>query len=56
MDLDKTIRDTIASEGLTTRVITYAAEDVKYLELIRDSQKKEKNLVVSDLCSDDGCF
>ena len=41
IDLDKSIRDNIGKEGLTKRVIEYSADDVKYLELIKDSQKIE---------------
>ncbi len=41
VDLDKSVRDTIWQEGLTETVIQYAADDVKYLEIIRDSQLKE---------------
>lgn len=37
-DLDKTIRGSIHREGLTSRVIKYAAEDVTFLRRIRDSQ------------------
>ena len=36
--LDKTIRGSIHKEGLTTRVIKYAADDVKFLEAIRQKQ------------------
>lgn len=38
VDLDKSVRDAIWEEGLTTRVIQYAADDVKYLDSIRQSQ------------------
>lgn len=38
VDLDKSVRGAIPKEGLTKRVIEYAADDVKYLELIRESQ------------------
>ena len=41
VDLDKTVRDNIWKEGLTKRVIEYAAMDVKYLEKIKDSQEIE---------------
>lgn len=41
IDLDKTIRDNIWKEGLTDRVIEYSANDVKYLELIKDAQAVE---------------
>lgn len=36
--LDKTIRGQINKEGITERVIIYAAEDVKYLSLIKEQQ------------------
>lgn len=39
--LDKTIRGKIHKEGLSDRVIIYAAEDVEYLEDIMNSQNKE---------------
>lgn len=38
VQLDKSIRAKIHIEGLTTRVIKYAADDVKYLEKVRDKQ------------------
>lgn len=38
VDIDKTVRDEISKEGLTKRVIEYAAEDVKWLEKIKESQ------------------
>lgn len=38
VDLDKSVRDEISREGLTKRVIEYAAEDVKWLEKIKESQ------------------
>ena len=38
VDLDKSVRADIAKEGLTKRVIQYSADDVKYLELIREKQ------------------
>lgn len=38
VDLDKSVRDNIFREGLTKRVIEYAADDVKHLEAIKDSQ------------------
>lgn len=41
VNLDKSVRDNIWTEGLTKRVIEYAADDVKYLQDIRDSQKKD---------------
>lgn len=36
--LDKSVRADIAKDGLTTRVIKYAADDVKYLSAIREKQ------------------
>lgn len=36
--LDKTVRGNIHREGLSDRVIRYAADDVKYLEDIKDGQ------------------
>jgi len=39
--LDKTIRGNIHKEGLSTRVIKYAADDVKYLETIREKQLEQ---------------
>lgn len=47
IDLDKSVRDNIWKKGLTTEVIEYAANDVKYLELIKDHQEQE--LVSKDL-------
>jgi DNA polymerase I-like protein with 3'-5' exonuclease and polymerase domains len=41
IDLDKSVRDNIWNEGLTRRVIEYSADDVKYLEKIKDAQKKD---------------
>lgn len=41
IELDKSIREGIWNEGLTERVIRYAADDVKYLEQIRDSQAED---------------
>jgi len=41
IDLDKSVRDSIGKEGLTKRVIEYAADDVKYLCKIRDLQEKD---------------
>ena len=38
VDLDKSVRDNIWKEGLTKRVIEYSADDVKYLQAIKDSQ------------------
>jgi DNA polymerase-1 len=39
--LDKSIRGNIHREGLSKRVIIYAAEDVHYLHIIREKQLKE---------------
>lgn len=41
IELDKSIRDTISSKGLTPETVIYAANDVKYLEQIKDSQKED---------------
>jgi len=41
IDLDKSVRENIGKEGLTERVIRYAADDVKYLGKIKDSQAIE---------------
>lgn len=41
IELDKSIRGEIASQGITPRVIEYAASDVKYLEDIMNIQKEE---------------
>jgi DNA polymerase-1 len=41
VDIDKSVRDTIFKEGLTSRVIQYAADDVKYLEKIKDAQQAD---------------
>jgi DNA polymerase-1 len=41
VDLDKSVRANIQKEGLSKRVILYSADDVKYLERIRDEQIKE---------------
>ncbi len=41
IELDKQVRGEIKSQGLTDRVIRYAAEDVKYLESIREQQMKQ---------------
>lgn len=38
IDLDKSVRAEIWKEGLTQRVVEYAADDVKYLEQIKGSQ------------------
>lgn len=45
--LDKSIRGSIHKEGLSTRVIRYAADDVKYLSSIRTRQIEE--LIAKDL-------
>ncbi len=42
--LDKSIRGLIFREGLTKRVLQYAADDVKYLDKIYRAQTKEINL------------
>ncbi len=39
VELDKSIRGNIHREGLTTRVIKYAADDVKYLHQIKRKQE-----------------
>lgn len=39
--LDKTIRGNINKEGLTSRVIKYAADDVKYLHAVREKQLEQ---------------
>ena len=39
IELDKSIRGNIHREGLTTRVIKYAADDVKYLHQIKRKQE-----------------
>ena len=39
--LDKSVRASIHRQGLTTKVIKYAAEDVKYLEIIFKEQWKK---------------
>jgi len=47
IELDKTIRGNIHREGLSSRVIKYAADDVKYLHQIKRKQEvalKENNL------------
>lgn len=41
VDLDKSVRAEIHKEGLTKRVIEYAADDVKYLGKIKDHQKQD---------------
>lgn len=38
VELDKSVRGSIIKQGLSDRVIVYAAEDVKYLEKIREKQ------------------
>lgn len=45
--LDKSVRVDIPKEGLTPRVISYAADDIKYLPKIKEAQQKE--LVKKDL-------
>lgn len=47
IELDKTIRGNIHREGLSTRVIKYAADDVKYLHQVKRKQEvalQERNL------------
>src|SRR5574343_337710 len=39
--LDKSVRGEINRAGLTSKVITYAAEDVKYLSNIKEAQIKQ---------------
>lgn len=39
VELDKTVRGRIIYEGLTNEVITYAANDVKYLQQLMDCQR-----------------
>jgi len=39
LELDKSVRDNIWNKGLTKEVIEYSANDVKYLELIKNSQQ-----------------
>lgn len=41
INLDKSVRDSIGREGLTERVIRYAADDVKYLGKIKKLQQIE---------------
>lgn len=41
INLDKSIRENIFEKGLTSEVIKYAANDVKYLDDIREQQIKE---------------
>lgn len=45
--LDKSVRADISKEGLSTRVIKYGADDVKYLDSIMSKQIEE--LIVKDL-------
>ena len=48
IELDKTIRGSIHREGLSTRVIKYAADDVKYLHQIKRKQEvalRDKELI-----------
>lgn len=48
--LDKSVRGQIIYRGLNTDTIVYAAEDVKYLELIKEKQEaqlKEQNLLTA---------
>lgn len=40
VQLDKSIRGNIHKEGLSTRVVKYGADDVKYLESIKNEQDK----------------
>lgn len=50
IELDKTVRGKIHYAGLTTDVIEYSANDVKYLEIIMNKQKEElakKGLLVA---------
>lgn len=44
IDIDKSVRDVIATEGLTERVVIYAANDVLYLKDIMDSQLRDCEL------------
>ncbi len=50
VELDKEIRGAINSHGLSTRVITYAANDVKYLSKIKEQQliKLKEDKLVGD--------
>lgn len=41
IDIDKTVRGTIITNGLTESVVVYAAGDVMWLEQIRDKQLEE---------------
>lgn len=48
--LDKSVRDKISKEGMTTRVIQYAAEDIRSLEDIKNAQMsrlEEKDLIAT---------
>ena len=47
IELDKTVRGSIHREGLSTRVIKYAANDVKYLHQVK--RKQEVALVENNL-------
>ena len=47
IELDKTVRGHIHREGLSTRVIKYAADDVKYLHQVK--RKQEVSLVDNQL-------
>lgn len=50
IELDKSVRGRIIYEGLTTEVIIYSANDVKYLEPLMEAQKKalsEKGLLTA---------
>lgn len=40
IELDKTVRGSIHREGLSTRVIKYAANDVKYLHQVKRKQEE----------------
>jgi len=41
IDLDKSVRGKIINEGLTSEVVVYAANDVKWIEDIKSEQEKE---------------
>ena len=41
VDLDKSVRGNIHKEGLSDRVIVYAADDVRYLTPIKEAQMKQ---------------
>ena len=52
VELDKTVRGKIMWAGLSEDVIEYAANDVKYLEKIKDAQQPElakKGLLISNI-------